>query len=419
MAIDGTIDINGEIVDDGSSFIAIVPTFIASNYLSHFHLYEKLEISGEKDLYRFRCLLQETTSIPETTLVRMLRSWDCLYIHKNEMEDYDRYLKRNLHIILMNESIDMDKRALLFTEICSEVIQGVMEENFRFPRLDRETLKNLKSLMLKAMGFLSAVDSLKLLANLIGHDYGALNHSVRVGWLMAIFINANRDFFDVSGKSELEKLVVEGLVVGFLHDIGKSKIPRHILNKQGLLTNMEYLVVQAHPSYSASLLFGAKFSRHVMEGILYHHENKDGGGYPFGLKGDKIPLFAKICHIADVFDALALSSRQVYKKSKSPYQTLSIMTGKNPNLDALTQMEQEVWKNTNLNLFVSGAREIDMERVEDELKKNREFEKRVEVRCRLRDKGMSHYFDSSLLKRFVLTLNRPESFDFSNLFSRN
>jgi len=419
MAVDGGIDINGEVVDDGSSFIGIVPTFITPSYLSRFRIYEKLELSGESGIFRFRCLLKETASIPETTLVRMLRSWDCLYIHKQEMADYDGYLKDNLHTILASEGIEMDKRALLFTEICSEVIHGVMEDSFKLSAFTPGMSDNLKKMILKAIFYMSDMDAIKGIANLIGHDYDTYTHSIRVGWLMAVFINANPDLFQVSGKSALEKLVVEVMVMGFLHDLGKTKIPRQIINKKGLLTNLEYVAIQAHTAYSVSLLFNSNLSKYVMEGILYHHENQDGSGYPCGLKGEDISLFAKICHIADVFDAIALTPEQSYKSFKTPYQTLTIMAGKNPNLDVLKQMEKEVWECSKVpvSVVVRNEKDRDIKLLKHDLRMNKEAEKRVEVRGKLRDKGMSHCFDAELLKRFVLTLNNRESFDFSNLFS--
>ncbi|MBI9089696.1 MAG: HD domain-containing protein [Desulfobacterium sp.] len=409
------MDIDGEIVDDGSSFTGIVPTFITPNNLTRFHLYEKIELSGEKGVYRFRCLLKDTRSIPESTLIRMLMSWECLYIHKQELGDYDQYLKDNLHIILANDSIAMEKRSLLFSDICSEVIQGVLKENFGVSSLGPKTLTSLNDLVLKAIGFISNIDSLKGLATLIGHDYETHIHSIKVGWLMAIFVKANPHLFAVSGRASFEKLVVEATVMGFLHDIGKAKIPSRVLNKKGRLNNLEYVAIQAHTAYSVSLLFESNFPKYVMEGILYHHENEDGSGYPCRLKQDEIPLFAKICHIADVFDAL--TSKRPYKASKTPYEALAIMTGVNPKLDILQQMENEVWETgaAPVSVVVRNEKNPDIRRLKHESRLNKEAEKRVEARVKLRDRGMSHCFDSELLKAFVLTLNRSESFDFSTL----
>jgi len=412
------IYINGEIFDDETNFIEIVPAFLTPSSLTRFHLYEKLQFSGKKGIFRFRCLLNDMGSIPETTLVRILSSWESLFIHKKEMGDYENYLKDNLHFILANKSVDIKKRAQLFTDICSDVIEVVLKENFGFTRFTQGSLANLQLLVSRAIDFISDIDSLKGFANLIGHDYQTHTHSIKVGWLMAIFVNANRDLFPDSEESDIKKLLMDVTVMGFLHDIGKANIPNYIINKNGRLDNIEYVAIQAHTAYSVSLLFGSNLPKHMMEGILYHHENEDGSGYPCGLKGDNIPLFPKICHLADVFDAL--TSERPYKAPKTPYEALAMMSGKNPDLDILQRMEKEVWDNRDAPVIVvvKNEKDPDINLLKSEARMNKEAEKRVEVRMKLRDKGMAHCFDLKLLKRFILTLNQSESFDLSILLKR-
>ncbi|MDR0953493.1 MAG: HD domain-containing protein [Elusimicrobiota bacterium] len=100
-----------------------------------------------------------------------------------------------------------------------------------------------------------------------------------------------------------------------LHDIGKVAIPDHILLKPGKLTPDEYSTMKTHTTYGGRILKGAKSK--ILETAyrmsLYHHERFDGSGYPFGLKGEDIPLEARIVSVADVFDALCMS--RVYKKA--------------------------------------------------------------------------------------------------------
>lgn len=100
-----------------------------------------------------------------------------------------------------------------------------------------------------------------------------------------------------------------------LHDIGKVAIPDHILLKPGKLTPQEYELMKEHTKYSEKILKGAKSK--ILE-IAYkmsvaHHEKWDGSGYPNGLKGEEIPLEARILAVADVFDALCMN--RVYKKA--------------------------------------------------------------------------------------------------------
>ena len=89
-----------------------------------------------------------------------------------------------------------------------------------------------------------------------------------------------------------------------LHDIGKLAIPDHILNKPESLTPAEFEKTKIHPLVGASILEKVGFTYPVVPTVKYHHECWDGRGYPEGLKGDQIPLTARILCLADAFDTL-------------------------------------------------------------------------------------------------------------------
>jgi hypothetical protein len=89
-----------------------------------------------------------------------------------------------------------------------------------------------------------------------------------------------------------------------LHDIGKMLISENILHKSGPLSPEEWSVVRQHPILGANLVADSEFLSEARDVILYHHERWDGKGYPHGLKGDQIPLLARIFAVIDVFDAL-------------------------------------------------------------------------------------------------------------------
>ena len=97
-----------------------------------------------------------------------------------------------------------------------------------------------------------------------------------------------------------------------MHDIGKIGIPDSVLNKPGRLTDEEYGVMKSHTSRGGDILKGFTLLDHVVEGALYHHERYDGRGYPQGLKGEEIPLFARIIGTADAFDAM--TANRIYRK---------------------------------------------------------------------------------------------------------
>jgi diguanylate cyclase (GGDEF)-like protein/putative nucleotidyltransferase with HDIG domain len=97
-----------------------------------------------------------------------------------------------------------------------------------------------------------------------------------------------------------------------LHDIGKLAVPEHILSKPGPLTQEEFQKIRIHPQVGAEIISGVPFPYPVAPLILSHHERWDGKGYPGGLKGDEIPLGARILSVVDYFDAL-MSERPYHK----------------------------------------------------------------------------------------------------------
>ena len=97
-----------------------------------------------------------------------------------------------------------------------------------------------------------------------------------------------------------------------LHDIGKIAIPDNILNKDSRLTDEEYAKMKSHTVEGAKILSDFTLLDHVTEGAEFHHERYDGRGYPRGLKGEEIPLYARIIGVADAFDAM--TANRVYRK---------------------------------------------------------------------------------------------------------
>jgi putative two-component system response regulator len=111
-----------------------------------------------------------------------------------------------------------------------------------------------------------------------------------------------------------------------MHDLGKVAIPDAILLKQGPLSEEEWQVMKSHPEIGARILEGSQ-SPYLQMGIdiaRYHHERWDGGGYPNGIKGEEIPLTARIMNIADQYDALR--SVRPYKAGFDAEETFNIIT---------------------------------------------------------------------------------------------
>lgn len=108
-------------------------------------------------------------------------------------------------------------------------------------------------------------------------------------------------------EEDLDKLRLGGL----FHDIGKIGIPDSILKKEDKLTNKEYDEIQTHTSLGVDILTRNKVFKEIIPIVEYHHEKYDGNGYPFKLKGDEIPLSARITAVVDTFDAM--TSKRSYR----------------------------------------------------------------------------------------------------------
>lgn len=100
--------------------------------------------------------------------------------------------------------------------------------------------------------------------------------------------------------------------IALLHDIGKIGVPDSVLNKPFKLTNVEFELIKNHTVMGAEILKDIKMFPHVSVGAKFHHERYDGRGYPSGLKGDEIPLVARVIGIVDSYDAM--TSNRVYRK---------------------------------------------------------------------------------------------------------
>lgn len=119
---------------------------------------------------------------------------------------------------------------------------------------------------------------------------------------------------------DLEKLTISAILL----DIGKMKIDPELLNKKGPLTADEKDECKKHVVYSYELVKDYEnLDNKIKQTILLHHERMDGSGYPMGFKKDKIPLFARIVAIADIYDAL--TSGRPYREKKTPFEAIKIL----------------------------------------------------------------------------------------------
>jgi len=155
------------------------------------------------------------------------------------------------------------------------------------------------------------------LLNITSHDFYTYTHSVNVG---VYSILLPKTLFKNTALQDMHELGA-GF---FLHDVGKVKVNSSIINKQGKLTDDEMEEMRTHPSQVNNILSEAnQLSEECKVIVIQHHERNDGTGYPLGLTSDDIHLYACICSIADVYDALI--SKRTYRAKLDPFHALKLM----------------------------------------------------------------------------------------------
>jgi len=147
------------------------------------------------------------------------------------------------------------------------------------------------------------INSIKQIVKIIdAKDPYTAGHSVRVAeYAEKIARKLRLNEFDVDILTNLANL----------HDIGKVQIDLSILNKPGKYNDADWVEMKKHPGVGYEIVKEIVFLKNSAKAILFHHEKINGSGYPYGIKGDKIPLFAKILTVADAYDAM--TSNRPYK----------------------------------------------------------------------------------------------------------
>jgi len=148
-------------------------------------------------------------------------------------------------------------------------------------------------------------------------DQGTHDHLLRVRVYVA-------EIGKIMGQDELQLQAL--LTASFLHDIGKLAVPEHIINKPGRLTPEEFDKMKIHPVVGADILERIRFPYPVTPIVRGHHESWDGSGYPDGLKGEEIPIGARILKVVDCFDAL--SSNRPYRRALPMDEALAYIKNK-------------------------------------------------------------------------------------------
>jgi len=278
-------------------------------------LYKKSE---EKDFVLFA-----RRGIPFDNIVKSVLKENCinqLYIKKDEVDEYFDYMKYELTQLVKNPNASSTSKANAVNATCKEVLKKVFDEPRSF------FVNKAIDIINPAINLIVSDDhAVRHLVQLTSYDHCTYIHSTNVG----IFsIALARIFFGANAAHDMNKLGA-GF---FLHDLGKCKIPLEIINKTGPLTEEERTVVKRHPEEGYRLLMESGYSTEETQIIvLQHHERDNGTGYPNGLKGGEIHPYARICRLADIYEAL--TSERPYHKRRTTFEALKIIKEQMSDVD--------------------------------------------------------------------------------------
>ncbi len=170
--------------------------------------------------------------------------------------------------------------SMLQRKLEDEVKRQTEELKLRSRKTERLTVQVMRTLA-------STIDAKDKYTN--GHSLRVAEYSRMIASKLNMSMQEQQDIF----------------YIGLLHDIGKIGVPDDIINKTSRLTDAEYDIIKTHPVIGAEILEKMSELPDIAIGARYHHERYDGRGYPEGLKGEEIPLVARIIGVADAYDAMA------------------------------------------------------------------------------------------------------------------
>jgi HD-GYP domain-containing protein (c-di-GMP phosphodiesterase class II) len=234
-----------------------------------------------------------------------------LYVSENDKRQYEHFLEKHIQNIIHDKSITIDEKTDIIYTSSAELTLSLYENPDALENAQRS--ENIIKPILHSIVYNKKTISSYI--KIIEYDYYTHTHSLNVT-IYTLSLGTELGL----NKKQLTSLGRAAL----LHDLGKSKIERNIVNKNGELTSYEFEQMKMHPSlgYDIAINIGIK-DKDMLDGIRHHHEKLDGMGYPDHLMYDEITLFPRIIGICDVFDAL--TTRRSYKRAMRSYDALYLM----------------------------------------------------------------------------------------------
>ena len=292
---------------------------IAKDQLAPYDLF--VNSSSVEKKQKFVRIFPKGEELTSSDLNEYKEKYKQLYVAEDQR---DLYMKS----LVQSDAVSDIEAASFIKDSAIQYLHQVFDPEKEFStELLYDTIKGCKDVVENMIDVLDDydIDGLKaLIGDLSGHDFYTYDHSINVAMYC---ITIMRTLKSDASKIELTHAGLGGL----LHDLGKIKIPTHILNKPDGLSDEEFKTIKTHPDLGIDLLqendsvieFEDLDLKTIGRVIHEHHENWDGTGYPGKKAGKDIHLLARICAIADFFDAI--TTKRAYSEVVTISQALEIM----------------------------------------------------------------------------------------------
>lgn len=262
----------------------------------------------------------KNSALTKLTLIKLQKlqmTYGNLYVESQDLDTINNIID------VFNKNKELAKFYSSFNTIQSKS-QQLIQTCFDTQNLDKPAVDEISFSIKDTVVTVNASQIIQAINNSSDGEKYLYHHSVHVA-----FLNGLMGKWLKLSDSEISDLVY----IGFVHDVGKTKIPSAILDKPGPLTDEEFEVIKTHPIHSFTMLLKAgEKNINTLLSVRGHHEKTNGTGYPDGLTYDKIPFFARITTISDIYDAMV--SKRVYKAIHSPFEVLDEFSrGRFSNLD--------------------------------------------------------------------------------------
>lgn len=237
-----------------------------------------------------------------------------VYVSFAEAEAWNRYLEQRLQDRISDPRTPLVERTRILIDTAAPLMREVLE-NPAAPGV-RERVGHLADAIVH---LIDGPEAFATAIQLMEHDYYTYTHCTHVSiYLVALARECGVDAPDV-----LASLGRAGL----MHDCGKCRVPRELINKPGKFTPAEWEQMKRHPVEGARILEEAGWQDDVVREIcLRHHERMDGTGYPDGLVGRELGRFTRMAAIVDAFDAM--TTDRSYQKGMTGFEALRIIHGR-------------------------------------------------------------------------------------------